>query len=201
MDNILCISAHPDDIEIGMGGSINRYIAENKVVNVIICFYIDEHRKTETYNSTKILGLESQNVYFIDKKDNIREITKDVDKIVTQIRPNCIFTHFNGDSHQEHKIVSDIAIASTRNINCNLYMWENTFPGAITYNFFKPNFYVKLNTTNVEKKIDSFKEHKSQIQKYDSKKLCKFLKTKSEFWGFHCDSTNAEVFIQIKSVY
>ena len=201
MENILCISAHPDDVEIGMGGTINRFITENKNVHIIICFYLDKSRKIETYNSSLLLGVKKENIYFIEKKNDIRAITKEVDNIVLEIKPTSIFTHFYGDSHQEHKIVTDVAISSTRHIDCNLYMWENTFPGAITANFFKPNFYIKLNNIDIEKKINSFKEHKSQTKKYDLDTLCNFLKIKSEFWGFHCNSTNAEVFIQIKSVY
>ena len=45
MDSILCISAHPDDIEIGMGGTINRFINEKKIVNVVICFFHNEKMK------------------------------------------------------------------------------------------------------------------------------------------------------------
>ena len=124
-----------------------------------------------------------------------------MDQIVLRIKPKNIFTHFNGDSHQEHKLVTDISISSSRNIDCNVYMWENTFPGAITYNFFKPNFYIKLNDHHIQKKVDSFSEHKSQLKKYDTKKITNFINIKSQFWGYHCNHTNAETFIQIKAAY
>ena len=201
MDNILCISAHPDDIELGMGGSISRFVEEKKEINIIICFYHDENRKEETYNALKILGIQKNNIYFLNKTNNNRELIKQLDQIVLKIKPNNIFTHFNGDSHQEHKIVTDISISSTRNIDCNIFMWENTFPGAITYKFFKPNFYIKLNNNYIQKKINSFREHKSQTNKYNTKKITDFLKIKSQFWGYHCNSSNAESFIQIQSSY
>ncbi len=201
MDNILCISAHPDDIELGMGGSISRFVEEGKIVNIIICFYHQEDRKQETYNALKLLGIQKDNIYFLNKTHNNRDLIKQLDQIVFKIKPNNIFTHFNGDSHQEHKIVTDISIASTRNIECNIFMWENTFPGAITYNFFKPNFYIKLNNNYIQKKINSFCQHKSQTKKYNTTKITNFINIKSQFWGNYCNHTHAESFIQIKSVY
>ena len=201
MDNILCISAHPDDIELGMGGSISRFVEEGKIVNIIICFYHHEDRKQETYNALKLLGIQKSNIYFLNKTENNRNRIKQLDKIVLDLKPKNIFTHFNGDSHQEHKLVTDISISSSRNIDCNVYMWENTFPGAITYNFFKPNFYIKLDKRNMQAKVESFLEHTSQLKKYDSKKITDFMLIKSQFWGNHCSSLHAESFIQINASY
>ena len=55
-------------------------------------------------------------------------MTKQLDILFKKLNPTSIFTHFKGDSHQEHKTVCDISISCSRNINCNIYMWENTFP-------------------------------------------------------------------------
>lgn len=199
MHNILCIAAHPDDVELGMGGTLNRFCNEKKKIKIIICYYHSENRKQETINACNILGISDENIYFIENTEDPRNMIKQMDKLFMAIKPDTVFTHFNGDTHQEHKITCDITLSCCRNINCSIYMWENTQPGGASYNQFKTNFYVLLNNENIQNKINALSHHKSQMTKYNSEKLYDFIINKSHMHGYYVNSDAAEAFFQIKA--
>ena len=72
--DILAFGAHPDDIELGAGGTIAKAIAEGKKVGVIDLTKGElgtrgtaETRKIEAENASKILGLSvRENLGFAD---------------------------------------------------------------------------------------------------------------------------------------
>jgi N-acetylglucosamine malate deacetylase 1 len=60
--SILALGAHPDDIEIGMGGTVAKLVGMGYEVYPVICTLPDytkidkkEHRKSEAMMSSKVL--------------------------------------------------------------------------------------------------------------------------------------------------
>ena len=109
---ILFIGCHPDDIELGCGGLINKLKNEHKMYALILSKNLDqpEHRNLviESKKSLKILGVKEKNIIFGDFKS--REFSYQRQKIVDylwqikkKIKPTCIFiTPF--DLHQDHQV-------------------------------------------------------------------------------------------------
>ena len=56
--NILAFGTHPDDIEVGMGGTIRRYVSEgHQVTMVVVCVPGDKARRMEEASrAAEILG-------------------------------------------------------------------------------------------------------------------------------------------------
>jgi LmbE family N-acetylglucosaminyl deacetylase len=111
---VLCLGAHPDDIEIGCGGTILSLLASRKVdCRWVVFSGAGTPREAEARRSAELFlgrgaGIEVHG--FRDGffpylggqvKDAFEALTKTLD-------PDLIFTHARADRHQDHRIVSDL---------------------------------------------------------------------------------------------
>ncbi len=118
--DILAFGAHPDDVELGCGGTIAKMVSEGKT-----CIIVDltrgelgtrgteETRKTEAMDAAKILGVSVREN--LGMKDGFLENSEDyqmrIVKMVRKYRPEIVFANTIDDRHPDHakgaKLVSD----------------------------------------------------------------------------------------------
>lgn len=119
---IVCIFAHPDDEAIGPGGSIAHFLNEGCKVYLICVtsgnaygnIKLGEIRKREIQKSTKILGINKNNLYLLNFDDgslnnnNYHQVVEKIERILLEIRPDTLLTYNqNGVSgHLDHVAVS-----------------------------------------------------------------------------------------------
>lgn len=190
----LVIAAHPDDIEFGMGGTLSQL----ESVVCVLSFQCSPARREEAARALGHLGV-SQIRY--TSATTPRELVADYDALVKEFAPIRVFTHFYGDSHQEHRLVYDCVLAALRHtprVSCLL--WENIQPGALTHEAFQGRVFVPLSSCAMEAKFTALREHTSQLQKYDVLRLFDFLRQKAATNGYLCGSPYAEVFFPVKLV-
>jgi len=163
--DIVVFGAHPDDMEIGMGGTIANYTrAGHKVYMVLVGIpNHKEQRLSEARNASKILGAD---LIFLDiDPDDLvfsRKIVREFDKLIKQYSPNIVYTHWNHDSHEDHVVVTEGVIAATRKNRCSLYMYEQTIPGGIVPYGFRTQSFVDISNV-VDIKLNSILAHESQV--------------------------------------
>lgn len=163
---ILAFGAHPDDIEIGVGGTLRKYVSRGyDVLSVIVTIpNNDDIRSKEAEKSAKILGTE---LLILDLEPNeivfSRKMVKEFDRIVNNFSPDIVFTHWNHDSHQDHVGVSNSTIAATRKNDSSLYMYEQTVPGGVVPYGFRTQMFVDISDV-IDKKIESTLAHESQVR-------------------------------------
>jgi LmbE family N-acetylglucosaminyl deacetylase len=116
---IVCVGAHPDDPESGMGGTIAKYISEGHQVTIIYLTTGEagipelshkkaaEIRKKEAECANEVLGTKS---IFLGQIDGATEYTRDWEKkleaILGELKPDIVYTHWPIDSHRDHQIAS-----------------------------------------------------------------------------------------------
>lgn len=158
--SILVFGAHPDDLEIGMGGTIAKLSAMGYEVQPIIATLPNfvksdtkEGRKTESVLSAKVMGCKSPVFLDLSPEEMIfgRKFISLIDSLVTKYKPDSVFTQWYGDSHQDHQILTKSVISACRGQN-NLFMYETTIPGGITENSFRPQLFVDISDTLDTKK-------------------------------------------------
>ncbi len=158
--SILVFGAHPDDLEIGMGGTIAKLSAMGYEVQPIIATLPNfvksdtkEGRKTESVLSTKVMGCKPPVFLDLSPGEMIfgRKFISLIDSLVTKYKPDSVFTQWYGDSHQDHQILTKSVISACRDQN-NLFMYETTIPGGITENSFRPQLFVDISNTLDTKK-------------------------------------------------
>lgn len=152
---IIAFGAHPDDLEIGMGGTISKLSATGYNVQPVIATLPNfiksdtkEGRKSESMLSAKVMGCKSPIFLDLSPEQMVfgRKLVTLIDSLITEHKPDSVFTQWYGDSHQDHQILTSSVISACRNQN-NLFMYETTIPGGITENSFRPQLFVDITET------------------------------------------------------
>lgn len=154
---VLCLGAHPDDIEIGCGGTILRLIDEvDEVQFNWIVFSGDEKRRKEAQKSAdtfliknKLKKLDIQifrESYFPYTGAFIKDY---FEELRNSLSPDIIFTHYRSDAHQDHHLISDLTWNTFRD-NLILEYEVPKYDGDLG----NPNLFVHLDELLVQKKID-----------------------------------------------
>ena len=197
-DKILIFSAHPDDAEIGMGGTISYLVDKGFDIILFIGYQYSGVRVFESTDSAKFLKIKE--VHFLDfLNDNKREIIEKMDKCIADYKPHSVFTQFLGDSHHEHKVVAECVLSAARSNNFNVYMFEEVILGGLTEKTFKPQLFIDI-SKYIEKKIKSIEFHKSQMKKSNNLWLGG-LEGRAKYRGYQCNVGYAEVFEIVKEMW
>jgi LmbE family N-acetylglucosaminyl deacetylase len=201
---VLAFGAHPDDIEIGMGGTVAKLNGMGYDVNLIVATLPNfvktdrkEQRKMEATMSAKVMG--SRQPEFLDlSPDEItfnRKFITRIDEIIHNHKPEAVFTQWIGDSHQDHQTLTRAVIAASRDLN-NLFMYETTIPGGLTENAFRPQLYIDISETLEIKK--------NALNCFDSQKVrcgdpwIPAIVGRSSYRGYQMNTKHAEAFEIIK---
>jgi len=199
--DIMVFGAHPDDIEIGMGGTIANYTRAGHNVYMVLVGIPNnkEQRLSEARNASKILGAKLLSLD-IDPDDLVfsRKIVREFDRIIKQCSPDIVYTHWNHDSHEDHVVVTEGVIAATRKNRCSLYMYEQTIPGGIVPYGFRTQSFVDISNV-VDIKLNSILAHESQVNSNGDWWIYG-IKGRAMYRGYQINVKFAEAFEVIKEL-
>jgi len=175
----LAFGAHPDDVEIGMGGTIAKYTKKDYRIGIcdLTCAELSsngtvETRMEEAQRATEILGVvERINLGIPDR--GIEKTEHNIKKVVTTIRrfqPKIVFVPYYEDRHPDHgncaKLVEEAVFsAGIRNYVDDEGLGAHKVQSVYYYiinGFHKPSFLVDISET-LEDKIRSLKAYESQF--------------------------------------
>lgn len=154
--NVLCLGAHSDDIEIGCGGSLLQF---KKIFPRLrfqwIVFSASGPRGQEARKGADLFttGCEKELV-LRDFRDGFLPYSgggvKDLfEEMKKQINPDLIFTHWQGDAHQDHRLLSEL----TWNTFRDHFILEYEVP-KYDGDLGRPNVFVPLDPSVHQNKID-----------------------------------------------
>jgi LmbE family N-acetylglucosaminyl deacetylase len=113
---VLCLGAHSDDIEIGCGGTLLRWIAEHKRVEVLwVVFSGTGERGAEARRSARALlrGAAAAEIVVGDFADaclpaEFLRAKAFVAGLRDRMTPDVVLTHGLEDRHQDHRLVGEL---------------------------------------------------------------------------------------------
>lgn len=121
MVDVVCVGAHPDDVEIGMGATVVKMVRSGQSVAIIDLtdgeptpYGSREIRATESARAAHILGvahrrtLSGSNRYLMDTIEARTELAE----VLRELRPHTMFVPFPEDAHPDHIAASSIAMAA-----------------------------------------------------------------------------------------
>jgi LmbE family N-acetylglucosaminyl deacetylase len=144
---VLCLGAHPDDIEIGCGATVLGLVQRGADVRWAV-FSGDDRRAEEASRSVRMfLGRDGgrrlalhtfRDAHFPAQFSAIKEA---FETLAAGFRPDLVFTHYRDDRHQDHRVLSDLA-------------W-NTFRRQIIMEYEVPKWDGDLSTPNLYAAVTS----------------------------------------------
>jgi LmbE family N-acetylglucosaminyl deacetylase len=113
---LLCLGAHSDDIEIGCGGLILELLRGRRPIDVDwVVFSADSVRQKEARRSAALFlrGARRQRIITRQFRDGFFPYEPAIKQVFEELKsspaPDVILTHFRGDRHQDHRVLSDLA--------------------------------------------------------------------------------------------
>ncbi len=160
---VLALGAHPDDIEIGCGGTLLRFVAQGDEVYLYIATRGErggagEIRQREAERSAEHMG--AKKIFWGPFDDcEIPEglpLIQDIERAVNEVKPAYVFVHYPEDTHQDHRKMGYATQSAARRVPFFLF-YESP-----TTQFFRPSVYSTIEET-MTKKIELLECHLSQL--------------------------------------
>jgi LmbE family N-acetylglucosaminyl deacetylase len=159
---VLCLGAHSDDIEIGLGATLLQMIARGVDLDVHWCVLSGEGaRHDEATASAQDFLKGARNVqievaafrtsFFPEQSETIKSW---FETLKTRSRADLIFTHRKDDAHQDHREVNRLTWNTFRD-HCILEYEIPKWDGDIG----QPNLYVQVGPEALQRKIDLLMSH------------------------------------------
>ena len=181
--DVLVFGAHPDDVELGCGGTVIKLVEQGKKVAIIDLTRGElgtrgtaESRKEECENATKILGVAMrENMDFKDgffKDDEKHKLA--LIKKIRKYCPKIVIANATTDRHPDHGRASQIVLdacflSGLEKVDTQQKVWRpKAIYHYIQFNHLQPDFVINI-SRQMEKKIEAVKAYKTQFYNSDSK--------------------------------
>jgi len=213
---ILVIAAHFDDEILGLGGTLLKHVGAGDQVSACIVTigkspkWSEEYIKKQLKEASKV----DKQMKFKDRfvlpfepmslaSLSTDSVNKEVTKIIEEVKPDTIYTHFWGDVNQDHRIVFDSVMVGTRPIQNKINVICFETPSSTEWNNvpFKPNFYVDLDRSFIDSKIEAFSLYESEAKKYPHPRSAEAIMNLSRLRGNEVSSEYAEAFVVVRQFW
>ena len=154
--NLLCIGAHPDDIELGCGGTVMTLLSAHPGSRVVWTVFSGTPERAEEArrSAATILGAAgASDVVVHDFRDGffpseLAKIKDAFENMKSKILPDLVFTHRRGDHHQDHRTLAELTWNTFRDHLVLEYEIPKYDP-----DFGNPNVFVPLKRTVADAKV------------------------------------------------
>lgn len=218
--NILAVGCHPDDLEIGCGGTLAKYVKlGHKVVMchvangnrghaVIMPEELRTMRIKEAKESGKIIGafeVVTLDVADLEVDSRDTEIIKGLTDVIRKAQPDLIITHSPEDYMKDHLEVGRMVFDASFSASVPHFFTKEQAHSKIPPVYymdtlagvnFLPQEYVDV-SEEIDIKINALACHESQIKwmlEHDKIDFLDFVRTVSKFRGLQCGCRFAEGF-------
>ena len=161
---ILAVGAHPDDIELGCGGTLAKFVDSGHEVHALVMTHgstggDESTRAAEANAGSQFLGLTGVTV--MDFPDGVlpeygKPMIDAIETLLLRLNPDIVLTHSAHDRHQDHHAVH---LATVRAARAHPAVLGYESPSATDE--FTPRFYVDIDQY-VDAKARSVRIHHSQ---------------------------------------
>ena len=221
MRRILVVAPHPDDESLGCGGTLLKHKQTGDEIHWLIVTGMSSKlgyssdriftRKAEIvevgarydFDSVIELGLPPAHLDTLP----IGEVIAAISQIVTDLRPNVIYTAYRNDAHSDHQVVYDAVLASTKSFRYpyvkEVLAYETISETDFGYKpedgGFKPNVFVDI-SEYLSKKLEILNVFESELGKFPFPRSQEAVTALSKVRGVQCGALAAEAFMLIKGI-
>jgi LmbE family N-acetylglucosaminyl deacetylase/CheY-like chemotaxis protein len=188
---VLAIGAHPDDVEVGVGGILLTHRAAGDAVHILTLSrggrngHVSD-RQSEAFAAAEMLGARLHLEDLPDTEISENEPTIGmIERVVAEVKPTVVYVHSDHDMHQDHRAVHKAAMLATRDVRS-----VSCYQAASATVDFRPNRFVNIDGW-LEQKIQLVQAHRSQVQvsRYHSPEI---LAATARYWSRFGEGTACE---------
>ncbi|MDQ6951672.1 MAG: PIG-L deacetylase family protein [Mariprofundales bacterium] len=196
----MALAPHPDDMEIGCGGTLAVHVARGDRVHLFVATNGEVGgdamvRRAEQEVSAAALGVHALHWGgFADTKlpDHSEALMSVLEVVLTEIRPDTVYVNSERDTHQDHRILSEVARSVTRWIP-NVLAYET--PSSID---FTPMLFMDIAAV-MDAKFAALRAHASQVDKTRlTLDITEIARATAHFRGVQGKLACAEGFVPIR---
>lgn len=120
---VLAVGAHPDDVEIGVGGILASHRAAGDQVTILTLSRggkggSPDDRQHESLRSADLLGARLFLEDLVDTEiTNTGPTVAIIERVVREVNPTIVYTHSVHDRHQDHRATHEATIVATRAVD------------------------------------------------------------------------------------
>lgn len=190
-ERVLAIGAHPDDVEIGVGGILLRHAAAGHEVAVLTLTGGEQGgeaaaRAAESRRAAELLGAR---LFHTDLRDT--SVSDDgttiavIKRVVDEVLPTTVYTHTARDVHQDHRNVHHASLVAARGVP-RVYCYQ----APSTTVDFKPSRFVAIDAF-LERKLEVIGAYASQtaVRTYLDEDL---LRSTARYWSRFTQARHVE---------
>jgi len=204
MANILAVGAHPDDIELGIGGTVASLVRRGD--NVTICDLTNgeptphgspEIRLKESIESSAILNVEKRINLGLDNRwlKDTKEARVKLAEVYREVRPDVILVPYHNDAHPDHIAASTLAQAArfVAKYTKTEMKGEPFYPPRIYFylcihlkKMIEPTLIFDISET-IEQKLDAVRAYRSQFfagEKPRGDEIVNRLRAQATYFGY-----------------
>lgn len=225
MKKVLVIAAHPDDEVLGVGGTVAKLSSMGVECHLLIVTdgssaqYRDsdhlqeiiEAKKKETKCCSELLGFKS--IHYgelpdmkLDKTPHI-VINQVIEKVIDEVQPDTVFTHFWGDVNRDHQEVYKSTLVAVRpvmgQVVKELYCYRVPSSTEWTPNkgdtMFMPNVFVDI-TEFAEQKYKAFACYSTELREFPHPRSVQYLREADKVAGLRVGLLAAEEFVLLRKL-
>lgn len=164
---VVALGAHPDDIELGIGGTVAALARGGARVVMAVCSIPADYeiRRKEAQAAAAVLGCELR--FLMDGGCHRIEDLKTyqlvglLDALVRELSPAALLTHGPSDFHRDHVAVYQAAVSTQRLGQFDFYSYLPTMCRPVPVSF-QPRAYIDISQT-IDRKIQAIAAHSSQF--------------------------------------
>jgi LmbE family N-acetylglucosaminyl deacetylase len=198
---ILAIGAHPDDIELGCGGSLAKASKAGAEIRAVIFSrgrrgaLSEADRAAETQRALQSIGVQSIRV--CDFEDTrltfaLNDMIGVLEEEVRSFKPTRVYTMFQLDRHQDHRAVFEASTIACRSVKQLLgYETPSSYPN------FMPTIFEEIGD-ELEAKVTALNCHESQGDRLYMQE--EKIRSAANFRGAQVDRGPCEGFLPYKMI-
>jgi len=225
MAKVLVIAAHPDDEALGAGGVMAKHVLQGDGVSVAILGTGIASRKAKGEDiSSELRALRKEakranaklgvkEVAFLDFPDNsfdsvpLLEIVKAVERIVSDKKPDIVYTHHFGDLNIDHRRTFEAVMTacrptggcSVKKILCFEVPSSTEWNVQTTKNVFIPNVFIEI-TKVLKKKTAALREYKGETRAFPHPRSLETVQALARLRGSAVGVSAAEAFELVREI-
>ena len=197
---VLAIGAHPDDLEYGCGGTLMQHTQRGDEVFLLVVTDgaaggDPEVRRAEQLAAAELIG--ASDVFFGRYADTQFECHKEsitrIEEVVRKVLPDAVYTHFDQDTHQDHRHVAQAVVPAARSVPNLLYFESLSSQG------FQPTVYSNIGKV-IHQKLGALEAHASQVQRtnIENMTIVDIAQSAASFRGIQGRVSYAEGFVPVR---